>query len=101
MIMMASRSNSKGEVKLSEEMVWWWTSLAAASDPNTNRSFGAPTWTAYNPLHAPEAMVMGSHVTHSATPVMNSSVDTVRKECEHWKQYMGWIRANATAATPT
>ena len=23
-------------------------------------------------------------------PRMNSSADTVRLECEHWKPYMGW-----------
>ena len=44
-------------------------------------------------------MVMGSHETHLATPGMNSSIDTVRKECEHWKQFMGWNRTRLPATT--
>jgi len=75
------------EITLSKDMASWWASLAAAGDPNGTPNAGAPAWTAYAPP-AGDSMFMGE--AHDPIPRLGSNPDTVRVECEHWKQFMGF-----------
>jgi len=79
---------TKNEITLSHDMAYWWTSVNAAGDPNSDDNKGAPKWTPYEPTSAPQAMFLGRD--EDPLPRMNSSIDTVRLECEHWKPYLGW-----------
>ena len=68
--------------ELSVDMAKWWASLGATLDPNGAGT--APRWTTYAPGQEEGTMFL------DAPPRMNSSADTVRLECEHWKPYLGW-----------
>ena len=74
--------HSQAEADLSADMGHWWASLGASGDPNS--ADGAPRWSRYAPVTAPLAMFM------QTPPALNTSIDTVRAECEHWKPFLGW-----------
>ena len=78
------------ELELSHDMSLWWTSLNSGLDPNAAPYRGAPAWPKFNPALSPGTMFLGS--ADGALPVasVNSTTDTVRAECEHWKQFLGW-----------
>ena len=76
------------EIALSHEMGFWWASLNAAHNPNTEAAAGAPVWSKYNPTSAPSTMFLG--LGPDPLPMMNATENTVNVECEHWKQFLGW-----------
>ena len=69
-------------------MALWWASLNARGDPNAAAQPGSPSWPAFTPSGTPAAMFMG--LQDSPNPFMNSTADTVRAECDHWKPFLGW-----------
>jgi len=81
-------SGSPGQVALSHDMALWWASVNAHGDPNRAADRGAPEWPQYNGSSAVGTMFLGDGI--DPTPFVNSTVDTVRPECEHWKPYLGW-----------
>ena len=68
-------------------MALWWASLNARGDPNVAAQPGSPEWTTFAPGSAPGVMFMGQ--ADSPNPFMNSTADTVRAECDHWKLFLG------------
>lgn len=81
-------NGTPGEVTLSHNMALWWASLGSDGNPNTKANKGAPIWPKYNASNAPGTMYLGD--LKNPTTFINTTIDTVRIECEHWKPYLGW-----------
>jgi para-nitrobenzyl esterase len=77
-------TKTKEELLLEQALGFWWSSLAAHGNPNTNSKPGVPTWPMYTTTN-PVALVISS-----TTPYAGSSDDTRRVECNHWKPFLGW-----------
>lgn len=78
-------AKTAGQRQLGVDMGLWWNSLATSGNPNHGAAVRQlPYWSAYNPTTQVKAMFL------KTPPAMKSSHDTLRPECSHWKQYLGW-----------
>ena len=82
-ILRTKKTSNSAELALSEDMGSWWATLGATLDPNPI-SGNAPRWTSFVPGQEDGTMFMDT------PPHLNSTVDTLRVECEKWKPYLGW-----------
>ena len=79
---------TRSEAAMMRSMARWWSSLAAHLDPNAEPEVGAPEWSAYT-VSSPTVMLIGG-VSGDARMHLNSTSNTRRPECEHWKPFLGW-----------
>lgn len=78
----AYQASSPAELNLEQTMGRWWASLAAHGDPNVGVP-SAPEWPTYR--------AGGDGVMFLDTDIrVESSSETVRSECEHWKPFLGF-----------
>ena len=70
---------------LSTALSTWLTNLVLNDDVNTPGTL--PFWDPYNNGTSP---VMFLGLDDDPTPRMNTSLDTTRPECDHWRPYLGW-----------
>lgn len=81
----AIKTTSPAEQGLENSMAYWWANLSAHGNPNG--PLDSQQWAEYKPGLADEAMFLDAK---PGLPAMNASADTLRVECEHWKEYLGW-----------
>jgi carboxylesterase type B len=73
---------SPAQAMMENAMAHWWASLAAYGDPNVAAS-SSVRWSEYS-LAQPGTLILDTQ------PRMNITADTIRPECAHWKELLGW-----------